>query len=239
MSLNNRGADRGAFAPLQVRTECARCEMSRGVAVQTLHGHSWHPLDPRPEEVYFEDLEALSRVCRFGGHCRVFYSVAEHSVRVCWRVRELGGSEAAQRAALLHDAHEAYPPGDQLGPVLRDVWRRTGGSDPVSIMAAQAFAAVAERFGIAHSRNAALVKRADVELLAIERERILSPARDPSIWGGLQPPPIELRLWSAWSARDFGVDPETAWRWFQAEADRLKVPDINRQIFARFIARAG
>ena len=84
---------------------------------QTFTGKQFWPCDPRPEDVCLEDIaHALSLQCRFAGHCREFYSVAEHSVRVswlieAWNVRE--GYAGAWRftsclAALLHDASEAY-----------------------------------------------------------------------------------------------------------------------------------
>jgi hypothetical protein len=84
---------------------------------QTFTGRQFWPLDPRIEDIDIEDIaHALSLQCRFAGHCRTFYSVAEHSVRVsllieAWNVRE--GYSGAWRytsclAALLHDASEAY-----------------------------------------------------------------------------------------------------------------------------------
>lgn len=72
--------------------------------ITTYTGRKFHLLCSTPDEVCLEDVaRALSRVCRFGGHTREFYSVAEHSVLVSLLVRpELAA------AALLHDAHEAY-----------------------------------------------------------------------------------------------------------------------------------
>lgn len=72
--------------------------------MQVYSGGKFWPLDPRPEETHIEDIaHALAHLCRFGGHCRVFYSVAEHSVR-----SSLCVPAAHAFAALLHDAAEAY-----------------------------------------------------------------------------------------------------------------------------------
>lgn len=51
--------------------------------MQTFTGRQFWPMDPRPEDLDILDIaHALSLLCRFGGHCQRFYSVAEHSVHV-------------------------------------------------------------------------------------------------------------------------------------------------------------
>lgn len=75
--------------------------------IQTRSGVKFYLLDPRPEDFRIEDIaHALSMTCRFAGHVREFYSVAEHSVRVA---RILSAHpRRVQLTGLLHDATEAY-----------------------------------------------------------------------------------------------------------------------------------
>lgn len=51
--------------------------------IQTFTGRQFWPLDPRAEDVDIRDIaHALSMKCRYNGHCREFYSIADHSCRV-------------------------------------------------------------------------------------------------------------------------------------------------------------
>lgn len=99
-------------------------------------GNRIWPLDMRPEDVDIQDIaHALSNICRFGGHCREFYSVAQHSVLVAGRVSAENGL-----VALLHDAPEAYC-GDVVRPLKQDL---VGFSDIESDI----WLAIAEHFGL-------------------------------------------------------------------------------------------
>ena len=82
----------------------------KGDWLQTFSGRKFWPLDSIPEDIYIEDIaHALSLICRFGGHCSEFYSVAQHSVLVAGAV-----TQEHKLWALLHDATEAY-----LGDIVR------------------------------------------------------------------------------------------------------------------------
>ena len=51
---------------------------------------------------------ALSNLCRFGGHTSMFYSVAEHSIRVAEILRANRCSPREVALGIIHDASEAY-----------------------------------------------------------------------------------------------------------------------------------
>lgn len=72
---------------------------------------------PRPEQFTLGDIAgALSKMCRFGGQIGRFYSVAEHCVRCCVQAIGDGANAAVCRAALMHDAAEAFI-GDVVKPL--------------------------------------------------------------------------------------------------------------------------
>jgi len=72
--------------------------------IQTASGGKFHILDPRLDEIHITDIaHALSMMCRFTGHVRKFYSVAEHS----YHASTIVPKEDALWA-LLHDSPEAY-----------------------------------------------------------------------------------------------------------------------------------
>jgi hypothetical protein len=83
-----------------------------GEWIQTYTGRKFYPLDPRPEDICLIDIaHALSLQCRFNGHCKTFYSVAEHCVRMAGmpkiQIPAIVG-DVPQVWYLLHDAAEAY-----------------------------------------------------------------------------------------------------------------------------------
>lgn len=84
--------------------------------IQTFTGRCFYVLDPNPADICIEDIvHALSMICRFGGHIRKFYSVAQHSVFVASNV-----APQHRKWALLHDAAEAYV-GDMTSPLKAEM----------------------------------------------------------------------------------------------------------------------
>jgi len=169
----------------------------KGDWMQTYTGRQFWPLDPRADEVHIEDIaHALSMQCRYAGHCKRFYSVAEHSVHLARHV-----SPANALWALLHDASEAY-----LVDVPRPVKPYLAGYKDAE---AKVMAAVCERFGLPHKMPAE-VHWADTAIIGDERANMAPCVAEWYATGpGLG---VELQYWS----------PEEAEREFLAEFERLQ-----------------
>jgi hypothetical protein len=153
-------------------------------------GRFVNPFDPDPEQLDVEDIaRALGNLCRFGGHSRVFYSVAQHSVIVSELVEQRGGDVEDVFAALMHDATEAY-----LGDMPHPIKHRSPLGAAFKDAEDQLEAVIRERFGI--KADVPEIKRADRALLATER-RVFSgenwhwPELD-----GVEPLDLELTAWS-------------------------------------------
>src|SRR3954453_21190247 len=84
---------------------------SRGPYLQSVWGRGGNAIDPDPEQLDAGDIaRALGNQCRFGGHCRAFYSVAQHSVIVSRLVEERGGDADDAFAALMQQARQDRRP---------------------------------------------------------------------------------------------------------------------------------
>jgi hypothetical protein len=164
--------------------------MRRGDWIQTFSGGAFWPLDPMEADVSALDIAAaLSKQCRFAGHCRRFYSVAEHSVLI-WRVaRARGFSLRDQRAALLHDASEAY-----LVDIPRPV---KPGLTNYHEIEDRLMSIIARRFDFKWPLPSS-VKELDLAILSDERLQNMAPmAVDGLEWGNTAPPlNVLLQFWA-------------------------------------------
>lgn len=76
--------------------------------ILTYSGNYYDYLDPENSHLNIYDVaHALSNICRYSGHCREFYSVAEHSVNVYRLLTDSGCSYEIRKAGLLHDSPES------------------------------------------------------------------------------------------------------------------------------------
>lgn len=151
----------------------------KGHWMQLASGRAFWPIDPLPEEVFIEDIaHALGMQCRYGGHCRTFYSVAEHSIHVSHLV-----PQEHALAALLHDATEAY-----CVDVPRPLKQELKGYREIE---ARLWAAVAIRFGV-NPCLSEYVHDADVAMLFAEQEQLMLPSPRED-WGMGLTTPITAR----------------------------------------------
>lgn len=117
-----------------------------------------------PKVNIMDVAHGLAYTCRFGGHVRRFYSVAEHSVLVTRIVEKLNPDLAV--AALWHDAHEAYT-GDLPSPFKKIV------GDEYKAIAAAIDESVAEVAGVTvEELHHPLVKVADNLAVAYEASQL-------------------------------------------------------------------
>src|SRR6201989_2979263 len=134
-----------------------------GPYLQTVSGRCVNPFDPDPHQIDAGDIaRALANQCRFGGHCRVFYSVAQHAVIVSELVEQRGGDAEDVFAALMHDAAEAY-----LGDMPHPLKHRSPLGTAFKSADAHLEAAIRDRFGI--RADVPEIKHADRAPLATER----------------------------------------------------------------------
>lgn len=131
----------------------------------------------------------LAYTCRFAGQCvsqisgrRVFYSVAEHCVRMSWQV-----PPGHAMAALMHDVGEAVC-GDMTSPL------KSLCPDFVAVEK-RCEAALLAQFGVVMS-DPQLIKLADLRMLATERHDLMP--QDGERWScleGIEPYADEIEPW--------------------------------------------
>lgn len=155
--------------------DAARSERQiEGCTILLASGYYVNPMALRPDDVRIEDIaHALGNQCRYSGHTREFYSIAEHSVRVCEILSAAGESRDVALYGLLHDAAEAY-----LVDLPRPLKHDSELSATYLDAEERCQRAVLCHFGVWMPEPAA-VRAADLTMLATER-RDLMPGDD--VW---------------------------------------------------------
>lgn len=150
----------------------------RGDYFITFTGKKFYFSDPLPEMICLADIaHALAHQCRFGGHAKRFYSVAEHSVLVSYLV-----PPHLALKGLLHAAAKAYY-GDIVRPlkqqalivaqgVCYDSWARTE---------RKCLECIFGKYGLTGMIRHSRVVGVDIKLLGVEYDRLISEVRPPSL----------------------------------------------------------
>jgi uncharacterized protein len=212
---NDRLASSGFDAASEIESVRPGVEPARvGDWIQTYTGLVMYPLDPRGSEICIEDIaHALSNLCRFTGHVREFYSVAEHSVYVSYQC----DLEDALWG-LLHDASEAY-----LADMSRPM-KRSPGFGPIYMEAeARLMRVICLKYGLS-AECPSSVTTADHRLLMTEKRDLL-PRLDEQ-WGrewcaDIQPASFEIR---------YPKPPRQAANSFMRRFSALTSPEMARTI---------
>lgn len=156
-----------------------------GCWMQTYSGRIVQPLNPDPASITIEDIAAaLSKQCRFAGHVREFYSVAEHSVLVSRHC-----PEELRLVGLLHDASEAY-----LTDIPRPLKPQLSEYVTIENMLMRV---IGRKFGFDWPMPRS-VKDVDNRILSDERtENMAFVDIEPRLWGNvMEGLGVKLRFWS-------------------------------------------
>lgn len=150
--------------------------------IETVSGKRFHVLNPTPEDVDIEDIaHALSMQCRFTGHTKKFYSVAEHS----YHVSLLSKHDAL--CGLLHDASEAY-----ISDLSRPVKYFSSIGVEYKIVEERLMKVILGKFGLSWPMPET-VHHADEIMLWSEKEQLMGELS----WGGVygeQPDTVRYKL---------------------------------------------
>jgi hypothetical protein len=152
--------------------------------IQTFTGKKFYPFAPNAADVCIEDIaHALAYTCRFGGHCKKYYSVAEHSIAVMSLMPPV---RMLQLAALLHDAPEAYV-GDTLHPIKSQIRvtglsKRVGDVRPMKEIESMLHGVILSGLGLPHLSaydEHDMIKQADTMLLLAEAKVLMGKLPEP------------------------------------------------------------
>lgn len=151
-------------------------------------------LEPAAAMIEPADIaHSLSMQCRFNGHTRAFYSVAQHSYIVADLV-----PEQWQLQALLHDATEAYV-GDVVSPLKQAL-------PEFRQIEMRVWHAICARFNI-DPVLPSCIHDADLAALATERRDLMPAHKDewPCLVGAI-PMQARIKPWSQPEAAQFFFD---------------------------------
>lgn len=161
--------------------------------IVTATGGRWYLTEPHPDDVRIEDIaHALSHVCRFGGHCREFYSVAEHSVHVLHLLQRTYPEDyLLHMHGLIHDASEAF-----IGDVVRPLKITMPDYQQLEAKTMEVILGALGIPPLSHEQEVKL-KHADNVMLMTERRDLITHGGDE--WTTTEEPDKEIDVFNPWS----------------------------------------
>ena len=156
--------------------------------IETWSGTAFHFMDPASDEINITDIaHALSNQCRYAGHVKKFYSVAEHCVHLYdYAVRNNLGNDQSRLTLLLHDASEAY-----LSDIARPIKMCIPQYREIEVKIEEA---IAKKFDLVYPFPD-MVKDLDTRILMDERPQVKEPSN--LVWGvTAEPLGIKLQFWT-------------------------------------------
>lgn len=170
-----------------------------GAAIETFSGRLVDITCILPSDCHIVDIaHSLSMQCRYNGHCRKFYSVAEHSCHVHDIIDESWRDSPHHRmmslAALLHDASESLlcdiP--RPLKPILTEY----------TALELQVQEAICERFGVdVDDELYRYIKDADNIALKTEAQYLMATCGEKWGMGKIEVGGFKVRCWKPKKAR--------------------------------------
>ena len=132
-------------------------------AIETFSGKWFDILDPQPDQVDIESIaHALSMLCRFTGHVRHFYSVAQHSWLGSYLV-----PEGHELEFLLHDASEAF-----IGDMSRPLKHLTAAGGSYREVEENVMRVIRKKFNLPAVQSA-VIHEIDNEMLWAEKVQLM------------------------------------------------------------------
>lgn len=132
--------------------------------IETFTGLRFDTLDPHPEMIDIKDIaHSLSQTCRWTGHTKYHYSVAQHALYCSYLV-----SDCDAFWALNHDDAEAY-----IGDMSRPLKHFSEAGDHYRLVEERIMTAICHKFGMQLIPPAS-VKVADEEMLFAEKKTIMT-----------------------------------------------------------------
>ena len=184
--------------------------------ILTASGRFFDPIRPDPALIVLEDIgHALGNICRFTGHCRRPYSVAEHVMLGAMFV-----PEEHLLAWLMHDASEAY-----LGDVSSPLKRWLGMKD-YRWSERHLQGVICGKFGV-RDQHPRIVTEVDERMLATEM-RDLMPERAREFFASWHfPEPFDFTISSAPDlCIDWGLP------WVMSVTELLVAREVAREVLS-------